>query len=469
VSATRHIRCPRDAARSLGLAVTGLAAVLWTSCSLVNQELPNQPPVVQVRDVDTLVVARGGHVSFTVSASDEDDDPLRYEWTALGAGRFSDSLASRTRWIAPTQIVGSSEFFLVSVTIIDSRPETEDPVESFLIEVVQRVPVLIAPRDTVISFRDPEVVLVARASDEDNDALSFAWEVLEEDGLAANQVRPRTQNADSMSTLRLLALVPGDVVLEVSAGDGADTVKAEFTVSVLAPDLPEGGTVTLSLPSVDGGTRNYEIDVYEYPNQRGVAPLLVESWFEAEALCRERDMRLCAQDEWVNACRGPESLPFSSVDDRDDLPEQFGLRYCNEIGSDLSGGDLVDPETVAPSGSFPNCTSGSGVYDQTGNAREWMQEWIGPAAGATTTEGVGRAGGQSASGTAFVRASCAFNLTFGAIQLEGDLPRPVPRAFIDSMLWAPADPAFADSARTSAVYQNYFSEPGERSGFRCCR
>ena len=92
---------------SLVAALT-LAAALWTSCSLVNQELPNESPVVQVRMADTTVVARGGRVELTVTASDEDDDPLRYEWSAGGAGSFTDSLASTTQWIAPTQIFGRS-------------------------------------------------------------------------------------------------------------------------------------------------------------------------------------------------------------------------------------------------------------------------------------------------------------------------------------------------------------------------
>jgi hypothetical protein len=444
-------------------------SLTWTSCSLVNQDLPNESPVVQVRDADTTVVSRGGRVSLRVTASDEDDDPLRYEWTALGAGTLTDSLKNATDWVAPSLITGNSEFFLILVTIIDSQPDTEDPVESFLIEVVQRVPVLVAPTDTAGSFRDPEIVVEIRATDEDNDALSFDW-VLLEGGLTSDQVSIRQQTQDGLFTLRVLALEPGDVLLSVETTDGSDTLRAELTVTVEAPQLPENGTVTLELPDVEGGTRSYDIDVYEYPNQKGVEPLLVESWFEADALCQARDMRLCSTEEWTNACRGPEGFNFSSVDDPNTLPENFGLRYCHENGSALWGGDDQNLEDVSPSGSFSNCTSGTGVFDLTGNAHEWVQVWIPPEADATSTEGVGRSGTFSFSASYIPGQTCgSFSSPLGLIQLEGELPQPVSQAFIDSVLSAPIDPAFVEESRTSAVYLPYFTAEGSHRGFRCCR
>lgn len=459
-------RCLRT--RTWPLALLCLLATLWSACSLVNQPPPNQSPKVQISEVDTTVVSRGGRVELRVSASDEDDDPLRYEWNALGSGSFTDSLANTTFWIAPTQIFGNSEFFSISVTIIDNQPDTEDPVVTFLIEVVQRAPVLRAPSDTLVSFREPVVLLQASATDEDNDVVTFDW-VLRDGGLTADRVRLQQQTRDSVSTLLLLALEPGVVPLELVVTDGSDTLRSELDVTVTQPVLPEGGTSVLELPSLDGGTRSYEIDVYEYPNQRGVEPLFVDSWFEAEALCRARDMRLCSVEEWINACQGPEARSVSSVDDRDGLPQEFGLRFCNEQGSDLWGGDNQDLEAVAPSGSFPNCTSGSGTYDMTGNAFEWVQEWVPPEAGATSTEGVGRRANFSRSSTVFTGTSCSgFGPALGLLQLEGDLPRPVPQAFVDSLFWAPISAAFVDSVRTSPTYAPYF-DTGLRRGFRCCR
>ena len=65
-------------------------------------------------------------------------------------------------------------------------------------------PVLTAPGDTLVSFREPEIVLEASATDEDNDALTFEWEVLEEGGLSADQLSLQTQSRDGATTLRML-------------------------------------------------------------------------------------------------------------------------------------------------------------------------------------------------------------------------------------------------------------------------
>ena len=85
-----------------------LLAALASGCSLFNQELPNEPPRLEVSTADTLRVVRGGRVSFQVSASDNDDDPLGYLWSAFGAGTFTDSASNITDWRAPEKIQGNS-------------------------------------------------------------------------------------------------------------------------------------------------------------------------------------------------------------------------------------------------------------------------------------------------------------------------------------------------------------------------
>lgn len=452
---------PHAAITRLCLPAFVLLAAAWSGpgCSVLDQPLPNESPVVQVRQADTTRVARGGRVGLQVTASDADDDPLTYHWTALGAGQFTDSTSSATEWIAPARIAGSSEFFLLQVTIEDHQPDTEDPVESFLVEVVQRPPVLLAPGDTVVSFREPEVHLDVSAVDEDGDALSFRWEVLE--GGRVELSTPRESAGQSRAAL--VALVPGPVRLAVAVDDGADTARAEIAVDVVADSLPEGGTVSLELPAA--APRRYEIDLYEYPNRRGEAPLLVDSWFEAHALCQARGMRLCTAAEWANACRGPEGAQRSSADDPGRLPEAFGRRFCNETGSDLAGPDPAF-DAVAPSGSFPNCSSSAGVYDMTGNAFEWLADFY--LSQPVVFDSVGVVARFTLSSTAFPGAGCGDIAPREAtIPIETDLPLPVPQAFIDSVLSAPITPERLDRIRAElAVYQGYF-ESGR--GFRCCR
>lgn len=152
-----------------------LAAVLAApSCSVFHQDLPNVSPVVRMTETDTTRVKRGGRVTLRVAASDEDDDPLTYLWQAE-AGSLTDSTASVTDWIAPKAIDGPSEIFLITVSIRDGDQETEDPEESFEIEVVQRPPALRSVPASLAVTAGDTLVLAARGVDEDGDDLTYVW------------------------------------------------------------------------------------------------------------------------------------------------------------------------------------------------------------------------------------------------------------------------------------------------------
>ena len=174
-------RPARAATRLRGLTPFGLLALALgaAGCSIINQELPNEPPEVQVSQIDTNRVSRGGVVNLQVQASDEDDDPLRFRWNSYGAGTLTDSTSATTQWIAPLQTSGLSTTYVITVTISDQQPDTEDVQQSFTIDVIQRPPGLTAPGDTTALFSDPAIVLEASGSDEDGDVLSFLWEVVE--------------------------------------------------------------------------------------------------------------------------------------------------------------------------------------------------------------------------------------------------------------------------------------------------
>lgn len=108
------------------------------------------------------------------------------------------------------------------------------------------------------------------------------------------------------------------------------------------------------------------IDTYEYPNQLGVKPKLQNTWYQAKTSCEKENKRLCSENEWTQACRGEDNLPYPYGYKRDatacliDLPWQDPTTHTFE-----------ELDKTVPAGSMPRCVSSYGVYDMTGNGDEW--------------------------------------------------------------------------------------------------
>jgi hypothetical protein len=101
------------------------------------------------------------------------------------------------------------------------------------------------------------------------------------------------------------------------------------------------------------------IDVYEFPNKRGVRPRAVGDLAEAQKLCAQIGKRLCTKAEWQRACRGPENLTFP-----------YGNKYDPSKCATKPPGGETPP--VQPSGSWTDCRSAAGVFDMSGNMAEWV-------------------------------------------------------------------------------------------------
>lgn len=100
------------------------------------------------------------------------------------------------------------------------------------------------------------------------------------------------------------------------------------------------------------------IDVYEYPNRKDAIPLANVTYQEAINLCKKDNKRLCTEDEWEKACKGPEFLKFP-------YGNTWDGNVCNT--EDAQGND----RSLSVSGKWPGCKSGYGVFDMSGNLREW--------------------------------------------------------------------------------------------------
>jgi formylglycine-generating enzyme len=122
-------------------------------------------------------------------------------------------------------------------------------------------------------------------------------------------------------------------------------------------------------------------------SRKGVVPQAHFSQLEAQAACAAAGKRLCSDEEWLAACRGPERTRYPYGSERRD-------GYCNDHGVSplrvLHGADesldtfsmdaMNDPRlnqvpgSVARTGQFGRCRNGLGVYDMVGNLHEWTSD-----------------------------------------------------------------------------------------------
>lgn len=126
---------------------------------------------------------------------------------------------------------------------------------------------------------------------------------------------------------------------EVTAGRFAACVAAG---RCRAADVDAGGVCTYNNPA------------------KAEHPINCVTHYGAAAFCAYAGGRLCKEDEWFAACRGPEGRDYP-----------YGAQYepsrCNG-----AGGEDVRGET-APVGGFPGCRSGTdGPFDMVGNVAEWV-------------------------------------------------------------------------------------------------
>ena len=122
------------------------------------------------------------------------------------------------------------------------------------------------------------------------------------------------------------------------------------------------------------------IDEFEYPNRRGAKPPVMASFYAAEQSCREAGKRVCRESEWVAACEGPEESPFPTGWRRDAQKCNFDNKWLSPILDRVYSKDpavqlkeLARLDRSVPSGARPECKSGFGVFDLTGNVDEWVR------------------------------------------------------------------------------------------------
>jgi formylglycine-generating enzyme required for sulfatase activity len=118
------------------------------------------------------------------------------------------------------------------------------------------------------------------------------------------------------------------------------------------------------------------MDQYEAPNVRGAKPFVMRSYKMGKDWCGRRGKRLCTEQEWEQACEGPEHRPLA-YGWRVDVTRCNSAKAWRAFNAAKLYGDDSDTEVErlwqgAGSGSFDECVSAFGIYDMMGNVEEWV-------------------------------------------------------------------------------------------------
>ena len=116
-------------------------------------------------------------------------------------------------------------------------------VENFLVEVVQREPVLEVMTDVTGAFSAPQIFIDAFGRDPDGDRLEYHWEqVAAQDSLSIWPEAIRDEETGRQIGLRavVVAFFPGSYKLRVAASDGAADTEREIALQVLNRSAPTG-------------------------------------------------------------------------------------------------------------------------------------------------------------------------------------------------------------------------------------
>jgi len=130
-------------------------------------------------------------------------------------------------------------------------------------------------------------------------------------------------------------------------GKRMDIRSKRYEFDLTAPRCPAG------MELVKAGDKEICVDVYEWPNKKGAAPLAYVSLYQAMDSCFSARKRLCASDEWTAACEGPERWKYT-------YGESYEWNTCATRDS-----------SAQRSGGRPECRGYYGVFDMSGNLAEW--------------------------------------------------------------------------------------------------
>lgn len=104
----------------------------------------------------------------------------------------------------------------------------------------------------------------------------------------------------------------------------------------------------------------------------GVLPWTMTTWGGAAAACAAGGKRLCTEAEWQAACESDELRVWPyGLSDTDYVPD-----YCNDNAYDFDPGTAVDDDGLLPTGALTDCVTKDGIFDMSGNVKEWTSTQV---------------------------------------------------------------------------------------------
>ncbi|MDP1823885.1 MAG: bifunctional serine/threonine-protein kinase/formylglycine-generating enzyme family protein [Archangium sp.] len=193
----------------------------------------------------------------------------------------------------------------------------------------------------------------------DKEAREAAAKEKAEKAAAAKEAADKAAKEKGEKVLIAAAITPPTPAAGMACPEGMRLVAAGPFKMGTAPGDPMMGFDEKALTSVD--VPGFCVDIFEYPNKRGVAPTASVGFADAKRLCEAQGKRLCSEAEWEKSCKGPGGAKWP-------YGNSFDANTCN------TEDDIGDSRSLSPGGRFAKCRSGYGVADLSGNVAEWTSD-----------------------------------------------------------------------------------------------